>query len=142
VADFEVEDRLQQEIELLRIEQDTGPMGMIYSIHYQKRLASPWHNHWECGEEIEKIHGENFVITPSTSGFGCWKPPVPQMKPQGKLKRFLGKFKHKISQYRTAGDRSTPDGDDLSPYIPMLLSCKLLYMNDFLLLLLLPRCDC
>ncbi|KAK7210814.1 hypothetical protein V2G26_017992 [Clonostachys chloroleuca] len=67
-------------------------------------------------------------MTPSTSGFKCWKPPVeaPQPKPRGKLKRFLGKVKHRISQYRSPSDESTPAGDELSPYVPMLLSCKLL----------------
>lgn len=124
VTDFEVEDRLQQEVELLRIEQNTEPMSLIHNIPYQKRLASPWHNHWACGEEIEKIHGEEVVMTRSTSGFGCWKPPVPRPKPRGKLRRLLGKFNHRRSQSRT-------HGLDLSPYIPMLLSCKLLYVNDF-----------
>ncbi|CAH0026178.1 unnamed protein product [Clonostachys rhizophaga] len=67
-------------------------------------------------------------MAPSTSGFKCWKPPVevPQPKLRGKLKRFLGKVKHRISQYRSPGDESPPAGDELSPYIPMLLSCKLL----------------
>ncbi|CAH0003792.1 unnamed protein product [Clonostachys byssicola] len=128
VTDFEVEDRLQQEIELLEADQIIDDVGLTYNVPYQKRLASPWHNHWACGEEIEKVHGEEFVMTSNTSRSKCWKSPVevPQPKPHGKLKRFLGKVKHKISQYRSPGGESAPSGEELSPYIPMLLSCKLL----------------
>ncbi|VUC27031.1 unnamed protein product [Clonostachys rosea] len=138
ITDFEVEDRLQQEIELLRIEQaqDTEPSGLVYSIPYQKRLASPWHNHWACGEEIEKVYGEEIVMSPSTSGFKCWKhmqpklegspTPVPQPKPHGKLRRFFGKFKHRKSRFGSRGDESTGAGHELGPYFPMLLSCKML----------------
>lgn len=96
---YQVEDQLQNEIEVLR--QQLGvPLGDdMNNTHYGRRLQSSWLNHWQCGEHVDHVHG-NTRQGHMTSGCRCWK-------------------------------KSLPDSHDSAfqtPYIPMLLSCKLMWV--------------
>lgn len=103
--EFDVHDRLQRDIEELRA-QLCIPLGQKItrrhderSTIYGRRLQSPWMNHWPCGERAQKEHGFEAVWGPYTSTIPCWLNS-PKKNEQG------------------------DDGSRLSPYIPMLLSCK------------------
>jgi hypothetical protein len=103
-TEYEVQDKLQREIEELRVQLGV-PLGQDIKkeqdpkvIRYCRRLQSPWMNHWLCGEYAEKEYGLQAVWGFTTSGLICWKKS-------------------------RANDQHMPCG---SPYMPMLLSCKLM----------------
>lgn len=101
--EFEVQDELQQDIEDLRIQlQVTMGEDLTKYQHervslYCRRLQSPWMNHWLCGEQAYEKHGLEAVWGDTTSTLKCWKEDG------------------NIEQVRRWS----------SPYIPMLLSCRL-----------------
>ncbi|TDZ17560.1 hypothetical protein Cob_v009471 [Colletotrichum orbiculare MAFF 240422] len=102
-TDFEVEDKLQQDLENLRIELGISLGEDIFRDRedneppYARRLQSPWMNHWPCGERAFDAHGINAINGMITATGVCWKKD----------------------------DRKKFQGSWLSPYMPMLLSCKL-----------------
>ncbi|RSM03325.1 hypothetical protein CEP52_007442 [Fusarium oligoseptatum] len=88
-TEFEVEDRLQEEVEQFRINQGVE-LGGWFPFHpasarldYQGLLSSPWDNHWKCWVEITEQYGREYNdgswVRPlpghvvSTSGCRCWK---------------------------------------------------------------------
>ncbi|RMJ18040.1 hypothetical protein CDV36_002301 [Fusarium kuroshium] len=88
-TEFEVEDRLQEEVEQFRIKQGVE-LGGWFPFHpasarldYQGLLSSPWDNHWKCWVEITEKYGREYNdgswVRPrpghvvSTSGCRCWK---------------------------------------------------------------------
>lgn len=105
--EFDVHDELQRDIEELRVQlgiplgQDIRKCHDERSILYGRRLQSPWMNHWPCGDRAQKEYGLDPVRGFHTSSFYCW----------------LNNRK-----------KNEKDGDESrkSPYIPMLLSCKLM----------------
>lgn len=100
-TDFDVTDRLQEDLELLRI-QESIPFGEpICCKHYEMRLNSPWLNHWACGEICERVYGQNVIQGASTGRYHCWR----------------------VTQ------RPLVNKTAKSPYIPMLLSCKLMCVS-------------
>ena len=98
-TEYHVHDGLQEEIEQFRRRLGV-PLGESMNNSeasvYTRRLQSPWMNHWACGERAEEAHGIEAIRGFTTSGIGCWK------------KNGVG---HPPAR---------------SPYLPMLLSCKLL----------------
>jgi hypothetical protein len=62
------------------------------------RLVSPWLNHWACGELCERVYGETVIQGTSTGRYHCWKDTQ---------RSFINKMAR-------------------SPYMPMLLACKLM----------------
>ena len=104
-TDFQVTDKLQQDIEQLRSELNI-PLGQDITrrhdpraVTYGRRLQSAWINHWACGERAEKEYGITAIWGYATSESGCWK-----------------------KKKKDADNFSTSQ----SEYISMLLSCKLM----------------
>lgn len=95
---YQVEDELQQELEVFRNEASVTLGQEMRNTVYGRRLQSPWINHWACGERAEEAHGLDAINNIVTSGRGCWR-----------RKRLHG--------------HDSPSRD---PYIPMLLSCKVM----------------
>ncbi|KAF4449679.1 hypothetical protein F53441_7079 [Fusarium austroafricanum] len=99
---FDVEDKLQEEIDATRIELGV-PLGVSFTSRTNAlRLFSAWRNHWPCGERIAEVYGDEMDpgISTSTSRGPCW------------------------SQLSENSDSET--APKWSPYISMLLSCKLI----------------
>ncbi|SPO03136.1 uncharacterized protein DNG_05818 [Cephalotrichum gorgonifer] len=101
---YEVDDRLQRDIEELRRRMNV-PLGERMrksqdpeTATYVRRLQSPWINHWACGERAEQEHGLGAVDGFTTSDIVCWR------------------------RSRVNGQHVPPR----SPYLPMLLTCKLM----------------
>ncbi|KAH8693474.1 hypothetical protein GQ44DRAFT_765179 [Phaeosphaeriaceae sp. PMI808] len=104
-TEFRVNDPLQADVEQLRAKlnvllgsdiQGTQPPEIGV---YCRRLMSPWMDHWLCGERAMQEHGMEAISSYTTSD-KCW---------------------------RTWRD-NRPDAShtpDWSPYLPMLLTCKL-----------------
>ncbi|KAJ3456776.1 hypothetical protein MRS44_016799 [Fusarium solani] len=136
-TEFEVEDQLQEEVEQLRIKKGIA-FGDWFSdkpvsprLDYQGLLSSPWDNHWKCWVEIIE----------STSGCRCWKdvaknpenlrplwdrgykPPPP--KPPSRWKRAVERVKRVKEVIRPPPPPPEPAWTG-SPYMPLLLCCKLL----------------
>lgn len=103
-AEFEVDDELQRLGESARRRHNVSLGARMAklpdpeTIALCRRLQSPWMNHWACGERAEREHGLDAVRGFTTSEIRCWK------KSKG------------------AGER----GPSWSPYLPMLLSCRLM----------------
>ncbi|KAK1579561.1 uncharacterized protein LY79DRAFT_564100 [Colletotrichum navitas] len=104
-TEYRVEDGLQRDIERMRAQLGV-PLGqkIMRDRHssaplYCRRLQSPWINHWLCGERAFEEHGLAAICGTSTSTNVCWKE----------------------------GRKNAPHGPWTSAYIPMLLSCKLIY---------------
>lgn len=102
-TEFEVRDRLQEALEELR-SQIGVPLGQDIITHrfevktsYVKRLQSPWMNHWPCGELAHHKYGIK-ALEGFATGDQCWKKT----------------------------DKADGGTCWSSPYIPMLLSCKLM----------------
>ncbi|PGH02830.1 hypothetical protein GX51_04442 [Blastomyces parvus] len=103
-TEYHVEDQLQQDIEALR-KQLRVPLGhYMMNVEYSRRLKSPYLNHWACGEHAAKLHGDEAMCTLALSGVTC-------------------------SKKRQQGDNDAPAR---SPYIPMLLSCKIISVECLL----------
>ncbi|KAI8712843.1 hypothetical protein NCS52_01383700 [Fusarium sp. LHS14.1] len=153
--EFEVEDRLQEEIDQERIRRGIT-LGEYFSykpvtprLDYQGFLSSPWDNHWECWLEITQGYGREYIEgnygpggnVVSTSGCRCWRdvaknpinltplwgrgawrPPTP--KPPSRWKRAVEKVKRVKDAIRPPPVIEPPWTG--SPYMPMLLCCKLL----------------
>ncbi|KAI8717181.1 hypothetical protein NCS52_00793200 [Fusarium sp. LHS14.1] len=103
-TDFDVIDKLQEDLELLRIQQNVPFGDPIRNMNYEMRLLSPWLNHWACGELCERVYGENVIQGTSTGRYHCWKD---SQRPLGKKMSLTNKMAK-------------------SPYMPMLLACKLI----------------
>lgn len=103
-TEYEVQDRRQREIEELRRRLGVALGQEMTGEHdpevksYARRLQSPWMNHWACGERAARAYGPEPVRNFATHGLGCWKQSRP--------------------------DNQRPPSR--SPYLPMLLSCKLM----------------
>lgn len=103
-TEFEVEDRLQQKVEEsytrlgVPIGQDLRNTRDPEAAVYCRRLQSPWMNHWACGERAYQEHRIDAVWGFSTDGLICWKKNRWDTQPM----------------------------PPRSPYLPMLLSCKLM----------------
>ncbi|KAK3315945.1 hypothetical protein B0H66DRAFT_560019 [Apodospora peruviana] len=93
-TEYDVRDKLQADIEALRVKQGVQLGGKtIHSITHGRRLQSPWMNHWACGERAENTCGKEAVNGITTSAvFTCWKKGY--------------------------------DSSNKSTYLPMMLSCK------------------
>lgn len=111
-TEYQVEDGLQREVEELRcrlgipIGEDMGSYGLGRNAEVTaltRRLQTPWFNHWACGERAWREHDLDAFSTLTTSRITCWK------KSHGEEKK----------------DRVATR----SPYLPILLSCKLLYAS-------------
>lgn len=111
-TDFSVDDSLQRDVEELRIRQGVRlghSMGGFASRRdpevsvLTRHLQSPWMNHWACGERAAEVHGSDANWGFKTAGMDCWK-----------THSSYG-FKEPVPSW--------------SPYLPMLLSCKLLYVS-------------
>ncbi|OBT54147.1 hypothetical protein VE04_04795 [Pseudogymnoascus sp. 24MN13] len=111
-TDFSVADDPQRDVEELRIGHGV-PLGsdMRGSARGKdpevtmltRRLQSPWMNHWACGERAAEVYGIDANWGFDTSGIRCWKTHSKRGK------------KELVPPW--------------SPYLPMLLSCKLLYVS-------------
>ncbi|KAL6366106.1 hypothetical protein LRP88_00202 [Fusarium phalaenopsidis] len=153
-TEFEVEDRLQELIENVRIQKGI-PLGhnilgspVSPGLDYQGLLSSPWDNHWKCWIEIAEGYGREYTTasygqvnghSTSTSGCRCWKDiakdpedskaswdrkRTPPPKPPSRWKRAIEKVKKAKEAIRPPPSlEPTWTG---GPYMPMLLSCKLL----------------
>lgn len=99
-TEFRVDDPVQAEVEGLREELGFAPGRSLDIDTYARRLRSPWLNHVLCGEHAEHVHGLEAGVGRSTGLQSCWKPG--------------------------RGEEYTPP--PRSPYIPMLLSCKALWV--------------
>ncbi|SPO06269.1 uncharacterized protein DNG_08958 [Cephalotrichum gorgonifer] len=109
---YRVKDELQAELEKLRCElgiplgrdmQKTQDMDNPLAsrlINSNRRLQSPWINHWACGERVNQKHGLGVYHCFTTSGPICFK--------------------------KNLVDKDKPRIPFQSAYLPMLLSCKLL----------------
>jgi hypothetical protein len=73
-------------------------------VTYVRRLRSPWQNHWAYGEEAGNEFGASAVDGRTTSGGPCWK-------------------KVTTSSKRAAS---------WTPYLPMLLTCKRMFVTNLL----------
>lgn len=95
---YDVDDELQRGSEGLRRRLGV-PLGQdIRAAACSRRLQSPWMNHWACGERAEQEHGLEAIRGFTTSEIDCWKKdPVDKQ--------------HVPSR---------------SPYLPLLLSCRLM----------------
>ncbi|KAI8654320.1 hypothetical protein NCS56_01389000 [Fusarium sp. Ph1] len=154
-TEFEVEDRLQELIENVRIQKGI-PLGhnilgspVSPGLDYQGLLSSPWDNHWKCWIEIAEGYGREYTTasygqvnghSTSTSGCRCWKDiakdpedskaswdrkRTPPPKPPSRWKRAIEKVKKAKEAIRPPPSlEPTWTG---GPYMPMLLSCKLLF---------------
>ncbi|KAF4984198.1 hypothetical protein FDECE_17138 [Fusarium decemcellulare] len=107
-TEYEVEDKLQEEIDLYRIENNIPAGEGIPHVTFQERLMTPWLNHWRCSEAIEEDYGEEATFMDCTSGVPCWKKyhnrskytPPPPPKPRGRMDRLWDKAKktgHRLS---------------------------------------------
>lgn len=158
-TEFEVQDRLQEMIENVRIQQGR-PLGVEIGCSpvsvrhdYQGLLSSPWDNHWKCWIEIVEGYGREYnpaSLGPdkghsvSTSGCRCWKdiakdpeeskaswdrkPTAPPPKPPSRWKRAVEKVK-KVKEAMRSPPPPPPASEPAwtgSPYMPLLLCCKLL----------------
>ena len=110
-TEYEVDDGLQRKAEELRCRLGT-PLGQDITRHGEgnhemislnRHLQSPWMNHYECGERASKKHGLKAIWGFSTSHIVCWR------------KNRVGKNEEHVPFW--------------SPYLPMLLSCKLMYVS-------------
>ncbi|TEA14158.1 hypothetical protein C8034_v003724 [Colletotrichum sidae] len=103
-TEYEVEDKLQQDLEKLRTDLGVSlGKDMLRGRGdnkppYARHLQSAWMNHWPCGERAFNEHDIQAIRGLTTAYGACWKK-------DGKLKL---------------------QDPWLSPYIPMLLSCKLM----------------
>ncbi|KFY33738.1 hypothetical protein V494_07372 [Pseudogymnoascus sp. VKM F-4513 (FW-928)] len=108
-TEYEVEDRLQHDCEVLRRRQGV-PIGRMMGTAWEpkdpevtvltRHLQSTWLNHWAChGRALEK-HGVEVNWGFPNSGINCWK-----------------------KERANENEELVPSW---SPYLPMLLSCKLL----------------
>ncbi|KFY07031.1 hypothetical protein V492_07510 [Pseudogymnoascus sp. VKM F-4246] len=108
-TEYEVEDKLQHEIEELR-RQKGVPLGQNMGTHWQpkdpeitvltRHLQSTWYNHWACHKRALDKHGFEVNYGFSTSRTECWK--------------------------KARADENEELVPAWSPYLPMLLSCKLI----------------
>ncbi len=104
ITEYQVADGLQRDIEELRcrlgvpLGQDIRHVQDPSGAVYCRRLQSPWMNHWACGEQAYEEHGIDAVWGFSTGGLICWKK-------------------------NRQGKQALPPR---TPYLPMLLSCKLM----------------
>ncbi|OBT80394.1 hypothetical protein VF21_00891 [Pseudogymnoascus sp. 05NY08] len=117
-TDFSVDDSLQRDIEELRIRLGVylgHNMGGFASRRdpevsvLTRRLQSPWINHWACGERAAEVYGIDANWGFKTAGMDCWKT-------------------HTWRNH--SWDRYKEHVPSWSPYLPMLLSCKLLYVSS------------
>ena len=113
-TEYEVDDGLQREAEEVRrrlgisLGEDMGSYGIARDYEVtalNRRLQSPWMNHWACGERAWQEHGLKAVWGFSTSEVVCWR--------------------------KNQADKKKEHVPSWSPYLPMLLSCKLLYVSKF-----------
>ena len=109
-TEYRVEDGLQHEVEELRcrlgvpVGENLGDYGLGRNeevTDLTRRLQTPWFNHWGCGERAWREHGLDAFSGFTTSQIACWK--------------------------ESEGDEKKGGVATRSPYLPMLLSCKLLY---------------
>lgn len=140
---YQVEDDLQEEIELLRIQDNVQPGHNIKSVTYQMRLESAWLNHWKCGECVEEAYRLGDVASDSTSGIPCWKKPPSSAdditrNPQRRLSRFWSKARETTKLNRFSRITKQRSGNATTkrwtggPYLPMVLLCKVLYVRHLL----------
>ncbi|KAF5006784.1 hypothetical protein FDECE_6838 [Fusarium decemcellulare] len=95
---FQVEDKLQEDIDALRIQLGVSLGDSFSNKTYASRLYSAWRNHWACGERVEDVYGGDGDVLESTSRKHCW------------IRRGLA-----------------PRGlSTWSPFLSMLLSCKII----------------
>lgn len=98
---FDVHDRLQRDIEELRVAHGVqlgDEIRNAESVPYSQRLQSAWLNHWKCGEHAAAEHGNAALSGTRTSSTKCWLLT------------------------ETSRQRSSV----WSPYMPMLLTCKIM----------------
>ncbi|KFZ06289.1 hypothetical protein V501_07569 [Pseudogymnoascus sp. VKM F-4519 (FW-2642)] len=109
ITPFTVDDNLQRDVEKLRTRLGVrlgdnmggyGPGKDPEVSALTRHLQSPWMNHWACGERAAEVHGIDANWGFQTAGVKCWKT------------------------HSTAGHKKLVPS--WSPYLPMLLSCKLL----------------
>ncbi|KND92011.1 hypothetical protein TOPH_03312 [Tolypocladium ophioglossoides CBS 100239] len=98
ITAFQVEDKLQEKIEELRCQLGVTVGHGIENTPHCRHLQSPWLNHWMCGQQAETIYGIEAVHAMTTSATSCWR---------------ANKRLHNAPPLR-------------APYIPMLLSCKII----------------
>ena len=100
---YEVDDRVQLWCEDLRrwlgvpLGEDISKVPDEEVESVSRRLQSPWMNHWACGERAEGEYGLEATGGFTTSEIRCWKE-----------------------------DRVDGRMPSRSPYLPMLLSCRLM----------------
>ncbi|KAM5364355.1 hypothetical protein ACJZ2D_011552 [Fusarium nematophilum] len=134
---YQVEDDLQEEVDLLRIQENVALGNSIMNVTYQMRLESPWLNHWKCGEHVEETHGMEDDGMDSTSGYHCWKNPVSTThdtarKPRRRLAPLwdkatgMTKLSNLWRSVRRRHDGAVEGIWTGGPYLSMLLSCKTL----------------
>ncbi|OBT92177.2 hypothetical protein VE01_10051 [Pseudogymnoascus verrucosus] len=108
-TDFSAADNLQRDVDELRIRLGVrlgdnmggfGPGKDPEVSVLTRHLQSPWMNHWACGERAAEVHGIDANWGFQTAGVKCWKT------------------------HSTGGRKELVPS--WSPYLPMLLSCKLL----------------
>ncbi|RSL54107.1 hypothetical protein CEP54_010055 [Fusarium duplospermum] len=155
-TDFEVEDGLQEEVDQLRIKEGLefgdwfGDKPVSTRLDYQGLLSSPWDNHWKCWVKIVEGYGREYDEgssgghSVSTSGCRCWKDivkdpknltlfwnrafmPPPPKPPLGRWKRAVEKAKRVKNVIKPPPPPTpVPEPWTGSPYMPLLLCCKLL----------------
>ncbi|KAH7233030.1 hypothetical protein BKA59DRAFT_487593 [Fusarium tricinctum] len=97
---FTVEDKLQDDIELIRVRLGTPEGECFADKTHALRLFSAWKNHWACGQRIGEVYGDDMDpgVSLSSSRGPCW------------------------SNRNIDVDTGVPIVE--SPYLSMLLSCK------------------
>jgi hypothetical protein len=105
-TEYRTDDPLQADVDKLRARLDV-PLGIdIHGLQppeigmYCRRLMSPWMDHWPCGERAVQEHGIE-AISGYTTSDRCW----------------LTWKDNRPDQLHVPG---------WSPYLPMLLTCRLL----------------
>lgn len=142
---YQVEDDLQEEVELLRIQDNVQPGDSIKNVTYQMGLESAWLNHWRCGKSVEEAHNMRDATKDSTSGISCWKKPPTLVdntthKPSRRLSRFWRKASEttKLDRFWKTAKQGSGSATNKTwtggPYLAMLLSCKVLYVQHLLTL--------
>ena len=102
-SEFDMKDKSQSDIEQLRSQlgvalgHDIKHTNHALARPYCRRLQSPWMNHWSCGERAAATYGVD-----SIRGFSTGMCTCPQV------------------------DKHQKSGSSWSPYLPLLLSCKLM----------------
>lgn len=71
---FTVEDKLQDDIDLIRARLGTPEGECFADKTYALRLFSAWKNHWACGQRIGEVYGDDMDpgVSLSSSRSLCW----------------------------------------------------------------------